>query len=411
LLYLLLLQPVPVKKRLNIPTPIVLTVEDYDKYLAPTYRQPAAYVKHTKKLHDEPDPSIDYIAEPDDKEWLASNPRVVADKEVQKALTLDVLEWLITTLEKATGFGEPVSHAVAEYNLSQKYKWPKPVTAKIAAEVYQHWISKRMRLKKPLLRKFWPQTSANDTNPHNVFRPREKERYKLRKHRKNDMESFRKLQQLRRDFERLRILLQLVVERERIKQASLDIQVEQFELALRDMVAPGVPRHDQPYQFQLQFEHLLAEDYTASVASTELDGKLVMKIPRQPAALDAEEEARRKKRRTSVQKKRRADEEEAAIVFGEEDLEGLSEHKVVRADSALETRKSLPQIPGPPGFCRPQWPSFMSELHARENLSGPRNLTEYLEDLILDEKRGVPSRYRWCANISKLALARLTCWC
>ncbi|CAN0454578.1 unnamed protein product, partial [Hapterophycus canaliculatus] len=29
-----------------------------------------------------------------------------------------------------------------------------------------------------------------------VFRPREKERYKLRKHRKNDLDSFRKLQQV-----------------------------------------------------------------------------------------------------------------------------------------------------------------------------------------------------------------------
>lgn len=38
-----------------------------------------------------------------------------------------------------------------------------------------------------------------------VFRPREKERYKLRKHRKNDLDSFRKLQQVKKDFEKVRV--------------------------------------------------------------------------------------------------------------------------------------------------------------------------------------------------------------
>lgn len=37
-----------------------------------------------------------------------------------------------------------------------------------------------------------------------MFRPREKERYKLRKHRKNDMDSFRKLQQVKKDFEKVK---------------------------------------------------------------------------------------------------------------------------------------------------------------------------------------------------------------
>ncbi|KUF92787.1 Hematopoietic prostaglandin D synthase [Phytophthora nicotianae] len=55
-----------------------------------------------------------------------------------------------------------------------------------------------------------------------VFRPREKERYKLRKHRKNDLEGFRKLQQLRVDFERVRRLLDLVRRRERAKRLQLD---------------------------------------------------------------------------------------------------------------------------------------------------------------------------------------------
>ena len=66
---------------------------------------------------------------------------------------------------------------------------------------------KGRNLGKPLLRRFWPATSPTDSNPHCVFRPREKERYKLRKHRKNDVDAFRKLQQLRRDFETARDLV------------------------------------------------------------------------------------------------------------------------------------------------------------------------------------------------------------
>lgn len=45
------------------------------------------------------------------------------------------------------------------------------------SQVWGYWAAKRQRFKKPLLRRFWPITSINDTNPHLVFRPREKERY------------------------------------------------------------------------------------------------------------------------------------------------------------------------------------------------------------------------------------------
>ncbi|KAI9919579.1 hypothetical protein PsorP6_017780 [Peronosclerospora sorghi] len=68
---------------------------------------------------------------------------------------------------------------------------------RVTCDVYAYWATKRQKLRRPLLRRFWPQTPLNDTNPHSVFRPRKKERYKLRKHRKNDLEDFRKLQQLR----------------------------------------------------------------------------------------------------------------------------------------------------------------------------------------------------------------------
>ena len=57
--------------------------------------------------------------------------------------------------------------------------------------------------------------------------------FRLRKAiKKNDVESYRRLQQLKGEFNRARVLLQLVLERERLKQANIEIQREIFEQSL-----------------------------------------------------------------------------------------------------------------------------------------------------------------------------------
>ncbi|CAN0358112.1 unnamed protein product, partial [Ectocarpus sp. 13 AM-2016] len=61
-----------------------------------------------------------------------------------------------------------------------------------------------------------------------VFRPREKERYKLRKHRKNDLDSFRKLQQVKKDFEKVRVITRMIQKREMMKREQLMVQQEIF---------------------------------------------------------------------------------------------------------------------------------------------------------------------------------------
>merc|ERR1712023_123554 len=65
-----------------------------------------------------------------------------------------------------------------------------------------------------------------------VFRPREKERYKLRKHRKNDKESFLKLKRLQIHQEYVKHLFKLVIKRERLKRLKLDYDREQFDQAV-----------------------------------------------------------------------------------------------------------------------------------------------------------------------------------
>ncbi len=106
----------------------------------------------------------------------------------------------------------------------------------VIQEVYNYWVDKRSKLKKPLLRKYWPVTASNDTNPHMVFRPREKEKYKLRKKRQNDLDAFKKMKQLRLDFLKVRVLLDLVERREKLNKCIFDMQSDWFEQRLYGMV-------------------------------------------------------------------------------------------------------------------------------------------------------------------------------
>lgn len=109
--------------------------------------------------------------------------------------------------------------------------------SKVGIDVYNYWLSKRQQLKRPILRKYWPQTPLNDTNPHLVFRPREKERYKLRKHRKNDMEGYRKLVQLRNDFRKIWKLMDLVHRREKYIRTTVNFLSEIRQQSIFEMTS------------------------------------------------------------------------------------------------------------------------------------------------------------------------------
>ena len=136
------------------------------------------------------------------------------------------------------------------------------VYSKLISEIYHFWITKRNRQHKPCNRKFWPTTSVTDSNPHMVFRPREKERYRLRKHRKNDLDSYRKLQQLRREFGNAQSLLQLVIEREKLKKADFVVQAEILDQTIHEIQNPSavtarIPLEGDQFSYNLQYPLLL----------------------------------------------------------------------------------------------------------------------------------------------------------
>lgn len=162
---------------------------------------------------------------------------------------------MIDILEKETGFDMIVTVNQADRFFQKKiprlyHIFPTKaendggVTAKVIInDVYNYWVQKRSKLKRPLLRRFWPVTSTEDTNPHLVFRPREKEKYKLRKKRQNDANAYRKMKQLKDDFDNLRAVLELVRKREDVSRLHVKLQIELFERRLYDAIdTSGKPR-------------------------------------------------------------------------------------------------------------------------------------------------------------------------
>lgn len=181
-------------------------------------------------------------------------------------LSLSIFEHMLDILEKATEFETIITLSQAErlilgkipsllqtfkssgsggptVNCERKRK-KNPTTVRIViSDVYNYWIQKRSKLKKPLLRKYWPVTASNDTNPHLVFRPREKEKYKLRKKRQNDYDAYKKMKQLRIDYAKIRVLLELIHKREELNKCILDMQCDWFDKRIYDMVdTSGLPK-------------------------------------------------------------------------------------------------------------------------------------------------------------------------
>lgn len=230
----------PTRKRFDIPTPIVTIVADYDQDVPATFVKPHTYVRHQPHLVD-PDQQLEYNLDVEDEEWLRQRASETLDG--RRGPDANMLERMIDLAEKETARrGGPPTLAQLEDLFFSRLQFLSS-DGKAVGDVRNYWLQKRTRLRKPLLRRFWPPTSIHDNDPHHVFRPREKERYKLRKHRKNDLEAFQKMQQLRDDMLRARELLEKVLRREQRKRELVDYTREMLEQAVYDLTdSSGKPR-------------------------------------------------------------------------------------------------------------------------------------------------------------------------
>ncbi|TDH68856.1 hypothetical protein CCR75_005265 [Bremia lactucae] len=239
------------RKKKDIPIPVILLVPTYDISVPADFDVPTSYVRFQALPRDEnvvgfevmgPETQkVEVDLDLEDMKWLRHHSKYGLDGDPRYQLSQEQFAQMLDALEKASALLNPnvMTLAEAEDVFAKRLGMHKTPLNRVTCDVYAYWATKRQKLRRPLLRRFWRQTPLNDTNPHAVFRPREKERYKLRKHRKNDLEGFRKLQQLRVDFERVRRLLDLVHRRERAKRLQLDFLDEIRRQAEHELTSRG----------------------------------------------------------------------------------------------------------------------------------------------------------------------------
>ena len=212
----------------------------------------------------------------EDEVWLHNHAKFGSASA--KPLPLTMFETMMDCMETATGFESIITTDEAERGILGKLPsllniYPKGrggpgiVTLRnVLQDTYSYWVHKRSKLKRPLLRRFWPVTASDDTNPHLVFRPREKEKYKLRKKRMNDMDAFRKMKQLRLDFEKVRIMLDLVRKREKLHRMLILAGKECFAQQIYNIVdTSGLPRVSQILKRDSMEELLLTPQHLDTV--------------------------------------------------------------------------------------------------------------------------------------------------
>jgi enhancer of polycomb-like protein len=184
------------KKSLNIPVPFVVPTEDYDSRVRPKFVEPASYVRHYPHA---PPKGAEYVLEEEDRQFVeaqvsqrqaaeaAANATVQARSRAAASAgpaavaaaicTPGNMEHMLDLMERETSHGAPISRAEAEESFVKNLGLQRaPGFREIVGDIHEYWLEKRERIHKPLLRKYWPQTSAADANPHHVFRPRDKER-------------------------------------------------------------------------------------------------------------------------------------------------------------------------------------------------------------------------------------------
>ena len=210
----------------------------------PDFELSNAYVRFQPLLDLDDDVTqieVDLVAQ--DMEWLEGHLKYGEYGDPRYRISMELFNTMLDVLEKASGpiFPSIVTLHEAEEIFKRKLNLVKTPQNRSTVDVYHYWCSRRSLLKKPMLRRFWPPTAINDPNPHAVFRPREKERYKLRKHRKNDSDGFRKLQMLRAELDRVKNILKLTRKREKCKRMLLANLDEVRRQTMYELIHPDGP--------------------------------------------------------------------------------------------------------------------------------------------------------------------------
>nr|XP_029151910.1 uncharacterized protein LOC112789583 isoform X2 [Arachis hypogaea] len=194
----------------EIPTPQFVVVDTYERDYSCTFAQPNSYLR-ARGARAEIGEFVEYDLDNEDEDWIFE-----FNKE-QKILMPEMFEALLFKLEV-------LDHKARERAgvITPTLGSPIPVLLRLDGAI------ERERWQKPILRRLQPPPPSNDTNPYNVFRPREKaHRLHTRRmqRRENNVQSFEKFRQVRRNLEQAKSLVQAVIKREEKKREVMDNEV------------------------------------------------------------------------------------------------------------------------------------------------------------------------------------------
>ncbi len=245
------------------------------------YREPkenSGAITGFKDLHTA-DP-VEYDLSLEDMNWLRAHHKYGENGDPRFRISETLFERMLYLLELHCGKEDRIiTVKEAENIFVERLKLYRPSaaerkhisphnmhTSNAVSIVYKYWMDRRNKLQKPLLRRFWAPTSIENQNPHMVFRPREKERYRLRKNRRNDADALIKSQHMLDNLEKAKRILTYVRKRELVKRHLLTIRREAFLQKLSVIIDP--PENRRPSKL----EELTADlNYILSGKSTDED--------------------------------------------------------------------------------------------------------------------------------------------
>ncbi|XP_072967464.1 uncharacterized protein [Typha angustifolia] len=221
------------KSSQEIPTPQFSDVDTYERDYAPTFRQPTSYLRG-RGARAEIGEFVEYDLDNEDEDWLEEF------NHQRKILTPEKFETFLFKLEvldhkarERAGvitptFGSPIP-VLLQFDAATEALQSLSVRSAALQSIYNYWKEKRERWQKPILRHLQPPPPVSDTNPYNVFRPREKAaRLHTRRmqRRENNVESFEKLRLVRRNLDQAKTLLEALIKREEKKRDVMECEVK-----------------------------------------------------------------------------------------------------------------------------------------------------------------------------------------
>lgn len=237
-------QPPVRKNSSEIPTPQYSVVDTYERDYTCTFSQPTSYLR-VRGARAEIGDFVEYDLDNEDEDWLEdynSEKKNLAPEKLEALLfKLEVLDH--KTRERAgivaPTFGSHVPVLLQPDAAAEALQAQQNVRFTVFRDVYEYWKGKRERWQKPILRRLQPPPPVNDTNPYNVFRPREKvHRLHTRRmqRRENNVQSFDKLRQVRRNLEQAKTVLEATIKREEKKREVLECEVnlQRFQIKYKN---------------------------------------------------------------------------------------------------------------------------------------------------------------------------------